>query len=63
MAVFTAAYAMSLAKVTYANTAQRLSILSNNLLAVFVLKEKRDGERFAGGLLMVAKFVLITLFD
>ncbi len=61
-AVFAAAYAMSIAKVTYVTTVKRLSVLFSILLAGAVLKEESIRERFAGGTLMVIGFGLIVLF-
>jgi uncharacterized membrane protein len=61
-AVFAAAYAMSITKVTYVTTVKRLSVLFSILLAGAVLKEESISERFAGGVFMVAGFALIVLF-
>jgi drug/metabolite transporter (DMT)-like permease len=61
-AVFAAAYAMSITKVTYVTTVKRLSGLFSILLAGAVLKEESIRERFAGGTLMVTGFALIVLF-
>jgi drug/metabolite transporter (DMT)-like permease len=61
-AVFAAAYAMSITKVTYVTTVKRLSGLFSILLAGAVLKEESIRERFAGGVLMVTGFALIVLF-
>jgi len=61
-AVFAAAYAMSITKVTYVTTVKRLSVLFSILLAGTVLKEESIRERFAGGTLMVIGFGLIVLF-
>lgn len=61
-AVFAAAYAMSITKVTYVTTVKRLSVLFSILLAGAVLKEESIRERFAGGALMVTGFALIVLF-
>ncbi|MDD2337178.1 MAG: EamA family transporter [Geobacteraceae bacterium] len=61
-AVFAAAYAMSITKVTYVTTVKRLSGLFSILLAGAVLKEESIRERFAGGALMVTGFALIVLF-
>ncbi len=62
MAVFAAAYAMSITKVTYAVTVKRLSALFSIALAGAFLKEERIRERFAGAALMVSGFALIVLF-
>jgi uncharacterized membrane protein len=62
MAVFSAAYAMSITKATYVTTVKRLSGLFSILLASAVLKEESIRERFAGGALMVTGFSLIVLF-
>jgi drug/metabolite transporter (DMT)-like permease len=61
-AVFAAAYAMSITKVTYVTTVKRLSVLFSIMLAGAVLKEESIRERFAGGVLMVTGFALIVLF-
>jgi drug/metabolite transporter (DMT)-like permease len=61
-AVFAAAYAMSITKVTYVTTIKRLSILFSILLAGAILKEESIRERFAGGALMISGFALIVLF-
>lgn len=61
-AVFAAAYAMSITKVTYVTTVKRLSILFSILLAGMILKEESIRERFAGGALMLTGFTLIVLF-
>lgn len=62
MAVFAAAYAMSITKVTYVTTVKRLSALFSIVLGGAVLKEESIRERLAGGMLMVAGFALIVLF-
>ncbi|MBP1752245.1 MAG: protein of unknown function transrane [Geobacteraceae bacterium] len=62
IAVFAAAYAMSLTKVTYVTTVKRLSALFSIALAGAFLKEDLIRERFAGGVLMLAGFALIVLF-
>lgn len=61
-AVFAAAYAMSLTKVTYVTTVKRLSILFSIILAGTVLKEEYIRERLAGAMLMLSGFALIVLF-
>ncbi len=61
-AVFAAAYAMSITKVTYVNTVKRLSALFSILLAGAFLKEESIRERFVGALLMVSGFGIIVLF-
>lgn len=61
-AVFAAAYAMSITKVTYVTTVKRLSILFSILLAGMILKEESISERLAGGALMISGFALIVLF-
>lgn len=61
-AVFAAAYAMSITKVTYVTTVKRLSGLFSILLAGAILREESIRERFAGGALMVTGFALIVLF-
>lgn len=61
-AVFTAAYAMSITKVTYVTTVKRFSILFSILLAGMILKEESISERLAGGVLMITGFALIVLF-
>jgi len=61
-AVFAAAYAMSLTKVTYVNTVKRLSALFSILLAGAFLKEESIRERFSGAALMASGFALIVLF-
>lgn len=61
-AVFAAAYAMSITKVTYVTTIKRLSVLFSILLAGMILKEESIRERFAGGALMVSGFALLVLF-
>jgi drug/metabolite transporter (DMT)-like permease len=62
IAVFAAAYAMSLTKVTYVTTVKRLSALFSIALAGAFLKEGLIRERFTGGVLMLAGFALIVLF-
>ncbi len=62
VAVFAAAYAMSLTKVTYVNTVKRLSALFSIILAGAFLKEQSIRERFSGAVLMVSGFALIVLF-
>lgn len=62
MAVFAAAYAMDMTKVTYVTTIKRLSILFSIALAGVFLKEERIRERMAGAVLMFAGFALIVLF-
>lgn len=62
VAVFAAAYAMSITKVTYVTTIKRLSILFSILLAGMILKEESISERLAGGALMITGFALIVLF-
>jgi drug/metabolite transporter (DMT)-like permease len=62
LGVFAAAYALSLAKVTYVNTIKRLSVLFSIILAGAILKEERITERLSGGLLMLCGFALIVLF-
>jgi drug/metabolite transporter (DMT)-like permease len=61
-AVFAAAYAMSITKVTYVTTVKRLSVLFSILLAGMILKEESISERLAGGALMITGFALIVLF-
>jgi drug/metabolite transporter (DMT)-like permease len=61
-AVFAAAYAMSITKVTYVTSVKRLSVLFSILLAGAVLKEESIRERFAGGAIMVTGFALIVLY-
>lgn len=61
-AVFAAAYAMSLTKVTYVTTVKRLSILFSIILAGTVLKEEYIRERLTGAMLMLSGFALIVLF-
>jgi drug/metabolite transporter (DMT)-like permease len=61
-AVFAAAYAMSLTKVTYVTTVKRFSILFSIMLAGAVLKEEYIRERLAGAVLMLSGFALIVLF-
>jgi drug/metabolite transporter (DMT)-like permease len=61
-AVVAAAFAMSIAKVTYVTTIKRLSVLFSIALAGAVLKEESIRERFAGALLMLTGFSLIVLF-
>ncbi len=61
-AVFAAAFAMSIAKVTYVTTVKRLSVMFSIALAWAFLKEDSIRERFAGAVLMVSGFALIVLF-
>jgi drug/metabolite transporter (DMT)-like permease len=61
-AVFAAACALSLAKVTYVTSVKRLSVLFSIVLGGAVLKEGSHRERLAGGILMVSGFTLIVLF-
>ncbi len=61
-AVFAAAFAMSIAKVTYVTTLKRLSVMFSIALAWAFLKEESIRERFAGAALMVSGFALIVLF-
>ncbi len=62
IAVFAAAYAMSITKVTYVTTVKRLSALFSIVLGGAVLKEESIRERLAGGMLMVIGFAFIVLF-
>jgi drug/metabolite transporter (DMT)-like permease len=61
-AVFAAACALSLAKVTYVTAVKRLSVLFSIVLGGTVLKEGSLRERLTGGMLMVSGFALIVVF-
>jgi drug/metabolite transporter (DMT)-like permease len=61
-AVIAAAFALSLAKVTYVTAVKRLSVLFSIVLGGTILKEGAFRERLAGGALMVSGFALIVLF-
>jgi drug/metabolite transporter (DMT)-like permease len=61
-AVIAAAFALSLAKVTYVTAVKRLSVLFSIVLGGAILKEGALRERLAGGVFMVAGFALIVLF-
>ncbi|HOI17134.1 MAG TPA: EamA family transporter [Geobacteraceae bacterium] len=61
-AVIAAAFALSLAKVTYVTAVKRLSVLFSIVLGGTILKEGALRERLAGGTLMVSGFALIVLF-
>jgi drug/metabolite transporter (DMT)-like permease len=61
-AVSAAAFAMSIAKVTYVTTVKRLSVMFSIALAWGFLKEESIRERFAGAALMVSGFAMIVLF-
>lgn len=62
-AVFAAAFAMNITKVTNVTAIKRLSILFSIILAGAVLKEESIKERLIGGILMVGGFMLIVLGD
>jgi drug/metabolite transporter (DMT)-like permease len=62
VAVFAAAYSLSIAKVTYVVTIKRLSALFSIALAGAFLKEEHIRERMMGAVLMLSGFALIVLF-
>ncbi|HKZ17017.1 MAG TPA: EamA family transporter [Geobacteraceae bacterium] len=62
LAVFAAAYSLSIAKVTYVITIKRLSALFSIALAGAFLKEEHIRERLTGAVLMLSGFALIVLF-
>ncbi len=61
LAVLAAAFALSIAKVTWVTSVKRLSTLFSIVLAGAVLREDSIRERLAGGALMVAGFAVIVL--
>lgn len=62
VAVMAAAFALSMAKVTYVVSIKRLSALFSIVLGGVILKEGSIRERFTGGVCMVAGFAMIVLF-